>query len=98
MKDYKLLFILGLIILLFPFLGIPEFFRNFVVTIVGVFLIGYAIYLRSVIKGKEVKKENGIYEESSIPEEILEEDIVVNDEVLEEGESFEEELRKKEDE
>jgi hypothetical protein len=92
MKDYKLLFVLGLIVLFFPFLGIPEFFRNFVIAVVGVFLIGYAIYLRSIFKSKEVKKSHEVYVESDISE------ITVNEEILEEGESFEDEINKKENE
>ncbi len=86
MKDYKMLFILGLLVLIFPFLGIPEFFRNMFVAVIGVLLVTYSFYKRNIVKKQIVKNNSSVFEES---------DTVISEEILIEGEAFEEELIKK---
>ena len=98
MKDYKLLFLLGLVVLVFPFLGIPEFFRNSVVAIAGAVLIIYSLYVRMSQKSKN---ENSIYIESDVVSEKFSEpssEEEINEEVLEEGIEYEEEIMRRENE
>lgn len=92
MKDYKLLFVLGLIVLLVPFFGIPELYKNWITSIVSLFLIGFSIYIRSQVK-KELDSKEDVFVESSnsFNDEIKEE-------VFEEGEQFENRLMEEDDE
>lgn len=57
MKDYKTLFFLGLIVLVLPFIGIPEVYKNWVLWVIGIIIIFHAFYVR--LKVKAEKKQNG---------------------------------------
>jgi predicted membrane protein len=65
MKDYKLLFILGLIIFIVPFLGIPEIIREWVVALSAIYLIGYAIYIRTSVKKEKKEDTESVFVESN---------------------------------
>lgn len=90
MKGYKLLFLLGLIVLIFPFLGVPETFRIIIITASGFVLLVYSLYLRSVYKSEqgsqdliESSHENTVSEkleitENQFPIEAREEELSAN--------------------
>ncbi len=56
MKIHKIIFFVGVLLIINQFLGIPSGIRTFVNVIVGVFLIGLGVYL----KFQNMKKETGV--------------------------------------
>ena len=98
MKNYKLICVLGIIVLIVPLLGIPQFFRNWIIIIIGIVLIAYSIRIRYLIR-KEVgldKKE--IFVESNAEIEKKDESVEIKKEILEEAEQIEEEIIEKDNE
>lgn len=57
MKNYKTLLSLGIITFLIPFIGVPEFYKNWAIAIIAVILIIYSLRVRYA-----VRSENGLYE------------------------------------
>lgn len=56
MKVYKFVFVVGILNLLIPFLGIPTSFKQFMFIALGIVSVVYALIVRAVIK----EQENGL--------------------------------------
>ncbi len=70
MKVYKFVFVVGILNLIIPFLGIPTNFKNYTLVALGVVALAYALITRTIIKEQEaglIEKEEKIIsrEESS---------------------------------
>jgi hypothetical protein len=91
MKQYKIIFIIGLMVLIFPFLGIPQILVDWTLSLLGICLMAIAINFR--LKSRVVEKQNSTFMESD-----LENVDEIKPEILEEGEYFEEDIMKKENE
>lgn len=97
MKEYKILFVLGAITLITPFLGIPSVFRTWINIIVAVSMIAFALIVRSSTKKESIEnQESNFIQENSIdvdenqtPEEYVDD---IKPDVFEEAEEFEEEV------
>jgi type III secretory pathway component EscV len=63
MMNYKFLFVLGIIVLLTPFLGIPSGFKNAILLIIAILLIVYALLLRAA--SKSTNGNNQSHEDSA---------------------------------
>lgn len=87
MKDYKVLLMLGIVGLITPFLGVPEVYKNWIIGVISVILIIYSLRNRKFEKEEKTEEEEVFVESNGI-----------NSEVLEQGEKFEEEIMKSEDE
>ncbi len=97
MKEYKILFVLGAITLVTPFLGIPAIFRTWISIIVAVIMLSYAFFIRASTKKESVEnQESDFVQENSfenIENEVLDEYVDdIKPDVLEEAEEFEEEV------
>jgi hypothetical protein len=91
MKQYKIIFIIGLMVLVFPFLGIPQTLVDWVLSLLGICLMIIAINFR--LKSRVLEKQNSTFMESDM--DTINE---IKPEILEEGEYFEEDIMKKENE
>jgi energy-converting hydrogenase Eha subunit H len=96
MKDYKLLFVLGIVVLITPFLGIPEMFRNWIFVIVAVVLVSMSLFVRSANKEKSVENTESVVQKQEPV--VVQEEIKVQPEVLEEAEVVEENLIREDNE
>jgi len=88
MKDYKLIFFLGVIVLITPVLGIPEIFKVWIITIDAIILIIYSLYTRSIFKKQNRNHAESVFVESSRDQAEIE----IKPEILEEAEEIEEKL------
>lgn len=53
MKVYKFIFIVGFLNLTIPFLGIPFFYKNYILLSIAVITIAYSLIIRAVEKENE---------------------------------------------
>lgn len=77
MSRESLVFILGFLIFLVPFLGLPQDYKDVVLPIIGAFLmlVGFMLrrsaYLRSIERESGERQSDAFAESSSTPTEIL---------------------------
>lgn len=64
MTNYKLLLLLGFVVLFVPFLGIPEIIREWIVVISSLVLISYAFYARSIVRKENFDEKSSVYVDS----------------------------------
>jgi hypothetical protein len=86
MKTYKVLFVIALIILIVPFLGVPEIYKNWANIIVALFLFSYSLRERLFVKSQN--RNSDVFIESHTSED----EVGINEEVIEQGEEFEDKL------
>jgi hypothetical protein len=106
MKDYKTPFILAIVALFLPFFGVPEIYKTWVIVIIALVLLTYSFRFRNVLKKENGGDKKEIFIESKPENNEESEDLEIDEEVIEEGEKFEEEsfeeeqedLKRKEDE
>lgn len=77
MKVYKFVFVVGILNLIIPFLGIPTTFKNYTFVALGAITFVYALIVRTIIKEQEaglIKKEEEIVqkEQSQRIEDVVE--------------------------
>lgn len=53
MRVYKFIFIVGLLNLIVPFLGVPTMYKNYVGITLAIITLGYALIVRAVEKEKK---------------------------------------------
>lgn len=86
MKSYKTLLILGIIVFLVPFLGIPETYKNWATAIIAVILIIYSLKVRYniitenglnkkeiFVESKGESRDDIVVREEELPEEVSDE-------------------------
>jgi hypothetical protein len=78
MKNYRFLALLGLILLVTPFLGIPSIFRNIIIFAVAIFLLFYALLLRSASKQLENDSHESSFSESNMTDSRMEDEPVAD--------------------
>lgn len=65
MKVYKFIFIVGLLNLTIPFLGVPFMYKNYALIALAVITVGYSLVVRAVEKEKQNESSSHAY--SDIP-------------------------------
>ena len=87
MKVYKFVFVVGILNLLIPFLGIPTSFKQIAFISLGIASIGYALIVRAIIK----EQENGLVSVSK-PQKVSFEEVKTIEEVVEMNEPIKEKI------
>lgn len=70
MKVYKFVFIVGILNLVVPFLGIPSVYKGYILISLAVITIAYSLILRTVEKEREFnrKQRQQVHQEKTIEE------------------------------
>lgn len=68
MKNYRFLGLLGFILLITPFLGIPSVFKTIIIFVIAILLLFYSFILRSASRQLEKDSQDSTFAESNINE------------------------------
>lgn len=101
-KNYRILMTLGIIILIIPFLGIPNVFKTIMEFVIGILLIGVSLINKISYRALSGDSHEPIFEESNgemnVASHIVEEEGFDDEgDYLVEDEELEEELRTEDD-